>query len=77
MNILRKKIKYMYLYVEGYKEKYLDMLRVIVKFCCAQSCLTLCDSMVYSLQSSSVRGIFPGKNIGVGCRFLLQGIYPI
>ena len=25
---------------------------------------------------SSVRGIFPGKNTGVGCRFLLQGLFP-
>ena len=24
---------------------------------------------------SSVRGIFPGKNTGVGCHFLLQGIF--
>ena len=26
--------------------------------------------------SSSVRGIFQAKNTGVGCRFLLQGIFP-
>ena len=77
MNILRKKIKYVYLYVEGYREKYLEMLSIIVKLCGIQSCPALCDSRVYSLQSSSVRGIFPGKNIGVGCQFLLQGIYPI
>ena len=26
---------------------------------------------------SSVRGIdFPGKNTGVGCHFLLQGVFP-
>ena len=25
---------------------------------------------------SSVQGIFPGKNTGVGCHFLLQGIFP-
>ena len=25
---------------------------------------------------SSVHGIFPGKNSGVGCHFLLQGIFP-
>ena len=28
-----------------------------------------------SLQCSSVPGIFPGKNTGVGCYFLLQGIF--
>ena len=25
---------------------------------------------------SSVHGVFPGKNTGVGCHFLLQGIIP-
>ena len=25
---------------------------------------------------SSVHGIFPGKNTGVGCRFLLQELFP-
>ena len=38
----------------------------------AQSCLTLCDPMDCSLPGSSVHGIFPGKNTGVGCHFLLQ-----
>ena len=37
---------------------------------CAQLCLTLC------LSGSSVNGIFPGKDTGVGCHFLLQGIFP-
>ena len=32
--------------------------------------------MDYRLPDSSVRGIFPGKNTGVGCHFLLQGIFP-
>ena len=32
-----------------------------------QSCLTLCDPLDYSLPGSSVHGIFPGKNTGVGC----------
>ena len=31
--------------------------------------------MDYSLPGSSVRGIIPGKNTGVGCRFLLQGTF--
>ena len=30
---------------------------------------------LYSLPGSSIHGIFPGKNTGVGCHFLLQGIY--
>ena len=36
----------------------------------AQSCLTLCDPMDCSLP-----GDFPGKNTGVGCPFLSQGIF--
>ena len=38
--------------------------------------LTLCDRMDCSLPGSSVHGIFPGKNTGVGCHFLLQGNFP-
>ena len=41
----------------------------------AQFCLTLCDSMDYSPLGSSVHGDSPGKNTGVGCHFLLQGIF--
>ena len=43
---------------------------------CAQSCPTLGDPMDCSPPGSSVHGILPGKNTGVGCRFLLQGIFP-
>ena len=42
----------------------------------AQSCPTLCDPVACNLPGSSVHGIFPGKNSGVGCHFLLQGIFP-
>ena len=42
-----------------------------------QSCLTLCDPMDCSPPSSSVHGDSPGKNTGVGCHALLQGIFPI
>ena len=38
-------------------------------------CLTFCDSMDCSLPGFSVYGIFPGKSTGVGCHFLLQGIF--
>ena len=37
----------------------------------AQSCPTLCDPMDYQ-----VHGNAPGQNTGVGCHFLLQGIFP-
>ena len=36
----------------------------------------LFDPMDYSLPGSSVHGNSPGKNTGVGCRALLQGIFP-
>ena len=42
----------------------------------AQSCLTLGDRVDYSLLDSSVHGDSPGKNTGVGCHALLQGIFP-
>ena len=41
-----------------------------------QSCLTLCDHMDCSLPSSSCLWDFLGKNTGVGCHALLQGIFP-
>ena len=42
----------------------------------AQLCPTLCDPMDCSLSSSFVHGDSPGKNTGVGCHTLLQGIFP-
>ena len=42
-----------------------------------QSCPTLCDPMDCSLSGSSVHGDSSGKDTGVGCRALLQGIFPI
>ena len=41
-----------------------------------QSCLTLCNPVDCSPPGSSVRGDSPGKNTGVGCRALLQEIFP-
>ena len=40
----------------------------------SQSCLTLYNPMDCSPPGSSVLGDSPGKNIGVSCHFLLQGI---
>ena len=40
-----------------------------------QLCLTLCNPMDYSLPGSSVHGIFPSKNTGVGCHFLLHNSF--
>ena len=39
-------------------------------------CLTLWDPLDCSLPGSSVHGDSPGKNTGVGCHALLQGIFP-
>ena len=42
----------------------------------SHSCPALWDPMVCSLPGSSVHGDCPGKNTGVGCHFLHQGILP-
>ena len=42
----------------------------------AQLCPTLCDPMDCSPPGSSVPGDSPGKNTGVGCHVLLEGIFP-
>ena len=42
----------------------------------AQSCPTLCDPTGCNPTGSSVHGDSLGKNTGVGCHFLLQGIFP-
>ena len=39
-----------------------------------QSCPTLCDPIDSSPPGSPIPGIFPSKNSGVGCHFLLQCI---
>ena len=41
-----------------------------------QSFPTFCDPMDCSLPGFSIHGIFQAKNTGVGCHFLLQGIFP-
>ena len=38
--------------------------------------MTLCDLMECSPPGSSVHGDSPGKNTGLGCYALLQGIFP-
>ena len=42
----------------------------------AQSCPTLCDPMDGSLHQAPPSMGFLGKSTGVGCHFLLQGIFP-
>ena len=43
----------------------------------AQLCLTICDLRDCSLPGPSVHGSSSGKNTGVGCCALLQGIFPL
>ena len=51
---------------------------VDIKMLClvTQSCLTLSDPTDCSPPGSSVHGDSPGKNTGVSCHALLQGIFP-
>ena len=56
--------------------QYINMLFHINTFCVhAQQYLTLCNPMDCSPPGSSGHWNFPGKNIGMGCHFLLQGIF--
>ena len=41
---------------------------------CAQLCL-FCDPTDHTPGRSSVRGISQGRTLGMGCHFLLQGIF--
>ena len=43
----------------------------------APSCLALCSPMDYSPSGSSVHVMSQAKKTGVGCHFLLQGIFQI
>ena len=47
-----------------------------VKVKVAQSRSALCDTMDCSLPGSSLHGVLQFKSTGVGCHFLLQGIFP-
>ena len=46
-------------------------------YCCsvAQSCPTFFNRMDSNPPGSSLHGIFPGKNTGAGCHFILQEIF--
>ena len=43
---------------------------------CSHSIMSVCNPMDCSQLGSSVHGDSPGKNTGVGCHALLQGIFP-
>ena len=42
----------------------------------SQSGPTLCDPMDYIACKATLSMEFPGKNTGVGCHVLIQGIFP-
>ena len=66
--------------LKGRSGQYLWGLLVRTRRChVAQLCPTLCDPMDCSLPGSEEPlspWNFPGKSTGVGCHFLLQGIFP-
>ena len=63
----------------GHHIIYLKCLNYQKFNCCRclviQSCPTLCDPVNCSPPGSSVHGDSPGQNAGVGCHFLLQGVF--
>ena len=48
----------------------------VLQFLVTQLCPSLCDAIDCALPGSSVHRDSPGKNTGVGCYPLLQGIFP-
>ena len=60
-------------YFNSFKKQLLSICAILCLV--AQSCLTLCNPMECSLAGSSGHGDSPGKNNGVGCHALLQGIF--
>ena len=58
-------------WIHGYIYIYVAVLCLVT-----QLCPTLCDPTDCSPPGSSVHGDSPGKNTGMGCHDLLQGIFP-
>ena len=72
---LKKKTSFKKLWVHHDISKYDQLYSHKVAVCVyAQSCWTFCNSMDCSLPDFFLHGDSPGKNTGVGCHFLLQGI---
>ena len=62
--------------MQAIKIIFLSSFSLDVPFVLSFSHVQLCDPMDCSTAGSSVHGIFPGKNTGMGSHFLLQGIFP-
>ena len=54
-----------------------DWLHLTCVYLVAQLYATFCNPMDCSLPGSSLHGHSPGKNTGVGCHALFQGIFPM
>ena len=61
--------------ISNYKYN-LNMYHMCAVCLVAQLCPALCDRMDCSPPGSYVHGDSPGKNTGVACHALLQGIFP-
>ena len=57
--------------------KWVQQLKRTVQSCLVtQLCPSVCKPMDWTPPGSSIHGDFPGKNTGVGCHALLQGMFP-
>ena len=57
------------------EKNWIYVINVCMVLKVTQSCPTLCDPLDHSPPGSSVHGDSPSKNTGMGCLFLLQGIF--
>ena len=78
-------MKALFIYLRSLLQSYSSLLsshdrptHAVKKTVCSvtQSCPTLCNPMDCSPQALIHPWDFPGKNTGVGCQSLLQGIFP-
>ena len=73
-DVLSKKLEQNQLYGEVINKEITQPKDFLCSAKSLQLCLILCDPMACRPPVSSVHGDFPGKNAGVGCHALLQGI---
>ena len=62
------------IYYDSVTHQYI--LPAYIQLCVCSSCLALSIPKDCSPPGSSVHGDSPGKNPGIGCHILLQGIFP-
>ena len=69
------------IHLQHFCKKYLQHFTLMnyhggAEYFVTQLCLTLWQTYEPNPPGSSVHGIFPGEVTGVGCHFLLQGLFP-